>query len=76
VQSLQCFLLFGIAFKKKKILSLQGDLELLGLCGFEKIKGGEFLFLSREKVNIQMLHMAGNELNNTIKNPFLGVHRN
>lgn len=59
--------------KQERVGKLQGGIEFLELCGFEKIEGGEFLFLPREKVDIQVLHSAGNELNNAIKNPFFGV---
>ncbi|KAG9441299.1 hypothetical protein H6P81_017153 [Aristolochia fimbriata] len=52
---------------------LNGGIEFLELCGFEKIDGGEFLFLPREKVDVAVLHTAGAELNSAIVNPFFGV---
>ncbi|XP_059288036.1 uncharacterized protein LOC132041215 [Lycium ferocissimum] len=56
-----------------RIGKLQGGIEFLEHCGFEKIEGGEFLYLPREKVDIAVLNTAGTELNNAIKNPFFGV---
>lgn len=58
---------------QERVGKLKGGIEFLELCGFEKIEGGEFLFLPREKVDVQVLHTAGNELNNAISNPFFGV---
>ncbi|PIN11745.1 putative ubiquitin regulatory protein [Handroanthus impetiginosus] len=56
-----------------RVGKLKGGVEFLELCGFEKIEGGEFLYLPREKVDVAVLHSAGNELNNAINNPFFGV---
>jgi hypothetical protein len=52
---------------------LRGGIEFLELCGFEKIEGGEFLFLARDKVDMAVLHSAGAELDSAIRNPFFGV---
>lgn len=59
--------------KQDRVGSLKGGIEFLELCGFEKIEGGEFLFLPRDKVDIAVLHSAGSELNSAIVNPFFGV---
>ncbi|KAL3634366.1 hypothetical protein CASFOL_021420 [Castilleja foliolosa] len=56
-----------------RVGKLKGGIEFLELCGFEKIEGGEFLYLRREKVDIPVLQSAGSELNNAINNPFFGV---
>ncbi|XP_048226979.1 vicilin-like seed storage protein At2g18540 [Ricinus communis] len=56
-----------------RVGSLKGGVELLELCGFEKIEGGEFLFLHRDKVEMALLNSAGSELNSAINNPFFGV---
>ncbi|KAL6535049.1 hypothetical protein OROMI_026423 [Orobanche minor] len=56
-----------------RVGKLKGGIEFLELCGFEKIEGGEFMYLPREKVDIVVLHSAGSELNNAINNPFFGV---
>ncbi|GAY46517.1 hypothetical protein CUMW_097660 [Citrus unshiu] len=56
-----------------RVGALKGGLEFLELCGFEKIEGGEFLFLPREKVDMAVLNSAGSELTSAINNPFFGV---
>lgn len=52
---------------------MRGGTQFLELCGFEKMEGGEFLFLARDKVDMAVLHSAGSELDSAIKNPFFGV---
>ncbi|KAL5998748.1 hypothetical protein ACLOJK_009695 [Asimina triloba] len=56
-----------------RVGSLQGGIEFLELCGFQKVDGGEFLYLPRDKVDMPLLHTAGSELNSAIVNPFFGV---
>ncbi|KAL6971015.1 hypothetical protein U1Q18_030695 [Sarracenia purpurea var. burkii] len=56
-----------------RVGALKGGIEFLELCGFEKIEGGEFLFLSRDKIDKEVLNSAGSELNSAINNPFFGV---
>ncbi|PON92541.1 Zinc finger, C2H2 domain containing protein [Trema orientale] len=58
---------------QERVGALKGGIEFLELCGFEKIEGGEFLFLARDKVDVTVLHSAGAELDSAIKNPFFGV---
>lgn len=47
--------------------------EFLELCGFEEIEGGKFLFLPRDKVDLEVLKSAGTALNTAITNPFFGL---
>ncbi|KAL9327406.1 hypothetical protein ACSQ67_008051 [Phaseolus vulgaris] len=56
-----------------RVGSLKGGIEFLEICGFEKMDGGEFLFLGRDKVEMAILNSAGSELDSAIKNPFFGV---
>lgn len=58
---------------QERVGGLKGGVEFLELCGFEKIEGGEFLFLPRDKVEMAVLNSAGSELNSAIVNPFFGV---
>ncbi|KAE8076244.1 hypothetical protein FH972_014907 [Carpinus fangiana] len=58
---------------QERVGALRGGIEFLELCGFEKIEGGEFLFLARDKVDIAVLNSAGAELDSAIRNPFFGV---
>ncbi|GMY26798.1 GRB10-interacting GYF protein 2-like isoform X2 [Fagus crenata] len=57
----------------ERVGALKGGIEFLELCGFENIEGGEFLFLTRDKVDMAVLNSAGAELDSAIKNPFFGV---
>ncbi|XP_029124921.1 UBX domain-containing protein 1 [Cajanus cajan] len=56
---------------KDRIGSLNGGVEFLELCGFERT--GDFLYLSHEKVDMRLLNSAGFALNSAITNPFFGV---
>ncbi|KAF6144318.1 hypothetical protein GIB67_024545 [Kingdonia uniflora] len=58
---------------QERVGSLKGGVEFLEVCGFEKIEGGEFLFLPRDKVDMAVINSAGSELNSAIINPFFGV---
>ncbi|OIW17990.1 hypothetical protein TanjilG_31363 [Lupinus angustifolius] len=58
---------------QERVGALKGGIEFLEICGFEKIDGGEFLFLPRNKVDIAVLNSSGSELDSAIKNPFFGI---
>jgi hypothetical protein len=58
---------------QERVGALKGGIEFLEICGFEKIDGGEVLFLPRDKVEVAVLNSAGSELDSAIKNPFFGV---
>ncbi|KAF3666108.1 hypothetical protein FXO38_09214 [Capsicum annuum] len=49
---------------QEKVGSLLGGIEFLELCGFEKTEGGEFLYMPREKVYMEVLNSAEWELRN------------
>ncbi|KAJ8899353.1 hypothetical protein K2173_018327 [Erythroxylum novogranatense] len=63
----------GNPFFQDRIGKLKLGIEFLELCGFEKIEGGKFLFLPREKVDMAVLSTAGSELKSAITNPFFGL---
>ncbi|KAL9251877.1 UBX domain-containing protein [Drosera capensis] len=56
-----------------RVGGLQGGIEFLQLCGFEKTGDGEFIFMPRDKVDSAMLNSAGKELQSAIDNPHFGV---
>ncbi|XP_009374567.2 UBX domain-containing protein 4 isoform X1 [Pyrus x bretschneideri] len=58
---------------QERVGSLKGGVKFLELCEFERMEGGEFLFLPRDKVDMAVLNSAGSELDSAIKNPFFGV---
>ncbi|KAH6803542.1 ubiquitin-associated domain-containing protein [Perilla frutescens var. frutescens] len=45
----------------------------LELCGFERVEGGNYLFLPRERVDRGVLKSAAAELHNALTNPFFGL---
>lgn len=59
--------------EQERVGALEGGIDFLEICGFEKIDGGEFLFLPKDKVDKAVLNSAGSELDSAIKNPFFGV---
>ena len=62
-----------LRIKQDRAGSLRGGIEFMELCGFEKMEGGEFLFLPRDKIDPAVINSAGTELNSAINNPFFGV---
>ncbi|KAL2965998.1 hypothetical protein AAZX31_16G092700 [Glycine max] len=54
-----------------RVGSLNGGVEFLELCGFERT--GDFLYLPDEKVDMALLNSAGLVLNSAMTNPFFGV---
>lgn len=70
--SFESYLILSGAWQER-VGGLVGSIEFLELCGFEKIEGGEFLLLQRDKVDMALLNSAGTELNSAINNPFFGV---
>ena len=66
VMSASCFVL-----EQERVGSLKGGIEFLELCGFER--GGEFLYLPRDKVDRGALVTAGSLLKSAMTNPFFGA---
>ncbi|KAE8651652.1 UBX domain-containing protein 1 [Cucumis sativus] len=56
---------------QERVGSLKGGIEFLELCGFRK--EGEFLYLPRDKIDLEALNTAGSLLNSALTNPFFGV---
>ncbi|XP_054781774.1 uncharacterized protein LOC129288970 isoform X2 [Prosopis cineraria] len=54
-----------------RVGSLNGGVDFLELCGFEKMD--DFLYLPEEKVDITLLNSAGLVLKSAITNPFFGL---
>lgn len=72
------WLIIGIYYlvlniEQSRVGSLEGGVEFLELCGFEKIDGGKFLFLPRDKVDLAVLNLAGTRLESALTNPFFGL---
>ncbi|KAK2997000.1 hypothetical protein RJ639_026385 [Escallonia herrerae] len=58
---------------QNRVGKVEGGIQFLELCGFAKMEGDEFLFMTRDKFDMAVLVSAGTELDNAIKNPFFGV---
>ncbi|XP_031285521.1 UBX domain-containing protein 1-like [Pistacia vera] len=58
---------------QQRVGSLEGGIEFLELCGFERIEGDNFLFLPRDKVDMAALNSAGSLIRSAITNPFFGL---
>lgn len=58
---------------QSRVGSLEGGVEFLELCGFEKTDDGKFLFLPRDKVDLAVLNLAGTQLKSALDNPFFGL---
>ncbi|KAK4440483.1 hypothetical protein Salat_0383200 [Sesamum alatum] len=56
-----------------RVGKFEQGIEFLKLCGFERVKGGNFLLLPREKVDMGLLNIAGTELQSALTNPFFGL---
>jgi len=59
--------------QQERVGSLTGGIRFLELCGFERTNGGQFLYLPREKVDLQILNSAMFALNSAITNPYFGL---
>lgn len=58
---------------QERLGNMKEGIEFLELCGFERVDGGKFLFLPRDKVDLEVLKSAGAALDTAITNPFFGL---
>ncbi|XP_078175916.1 uncharacterized protein LOC144569439 [Carex rostrata] len=60
---------------QERVGNFKGGIEFLELCGFEKTKEGEemYLLLPKDKVDVQLLNSAGSELLSAMSNPYFGL---
>ncbi|XP_052210934.1 uncharacterized protein LOC127813874 isoform X3 [Diospyros lotus] len=56
-----------------RVGNMKEGIQFLELCGFEIAEGGKFLFLPKDKVDMEALKIAGTLLNSAITNPFFGL---
>ncbi|GAB4822019.1 hypothetical protein N2152v2_009065 [Parachlorella kessleri] len=57
---------------QQRVGSMQGAVEFLELCGFQRDSSGEWLELPADKVDRALLDVAGEQLNSALNNPFFG----
>ncbi|KAI3806156.1 hypothetical protein L1987_22049 [Smallanthus sonchifolius] len=60
------------AFKERVGIFEQG-VKFLELCGFERVEGGEYLLLPRDRFDTAVFNSAGNILQSAITNPIFGL---
>ncbi|KAG8048018.1 hypothetical protein GUJ93_ZPchr0008g12596 [Zizania palustris] len=53
--------------------SLQGGVEFLELCGFQKLRASGYLDMPRDKVDMTLLKAAGVEVASAMENPYFGL---
>ncbi|XP_057534779.1 uncharacterized protein LOC130813079 [Amaranthus tricolor] len=58
---------------QERVGSLTGGVRFLELCGFQKTKDGRFLYLPRDRVDMNSLNAAMSALHSAITNPFYGL---
>ena len=58
---------------QERVGSLEGGIEFLELCGFERSEGNDFLVFPSDKVDIELLNSAGSLLKSAITSPFFGL---
>ncbi|XP_051203058.1 uncharacterized protein [Lolium perenne] len=58
---------------KDKVCSLQGGVEFLELCGFQKLRNNSYLYMPRGKVDVALLNAAGVEIASAMENPYFGL---
>ncbi|KAM7527417.1 hypothetical protein LguiB_030827 [Lonicera macranthoides] len=56
-----------------RVGAFEEGFKFLELCGFERVEGGKFLYLPRDKVDMEVLISAGAELQSALTNPFFGL---
>lgn len=53
--------------------NLQGGVEFLELCGFQKLRNNSYLVMPRGKVDVALLNAAGVEIASAMENPYFGL---
>ena len=59
--------------EQERVGSMKNGVQFLEMCGFVIDDSGEFLVISRDKVDLLVLNTAGGELTSAISNPFFGI---
>ncbi|KAM3189856.1 hypothetical protein ACQJBY_068236 [Aegilops geniculata] len=58
---------------KDRVGNLQGGVEFLELCGFQKLRNNSYLVMPRGKVDVALLNAAGVEIASAMENPYFGL---
>ncbi|TVU04961.1 hypothetical protein EJB05_48106, partial [Eragrostis curvula] len=58
---------------KDRVGNIQGGVEFLELCGFQRLRASGYLVMPREKVDVALLNAAGVEIASAMENPYFGL---
>ncbi|WVZ92057.1 hypothetical protein U9M48_038152 [Paspalum notatum var. saurae] len=58
---------------KDRVGNLQGGIEFLELCGFQRLNSIGYLVMPRDKVDMALLNAAGVEVASAMENPYFGL---
>ncbi|KAL6900907.1 hypothetical protein ACP4OV_005583 [Aristida adscensionis] len=58
---------------KDRVGNLQGGIEFLELCGFQRLRASGYLVMPKEKVDMALLKAAGVEIASAMENPYFGL---
>uniref|UniRef100_A0A0A9HHB8 PUB domain-containing protein n=1 Tax=Arundo donax TaxID=35708 RepID=A0A0A9HHB8_ARUDO len=58
---------------KDRVGSLQGGVEFLELCGFQRLRASGYLVMPRDKVDMSLLNAAGAAIASAMENPYFGL---
>ncbi|XP_037456849.1 UBX domain-containing protein 4-like isoform X2 [Triticum dicoccoides] len=58
---------------KDRVGNLQGGVEFLELCGFQKLRNNSYLVMPRGKADVALLNAAGVEIASAMENPYFGL---
>ncbi|XP_044959079.1 UBX domain-containing protein 1-A-like [Hordeum vulgare subsp. vulgare] len=58
---------------KDRVGNLQGGVEFLELCGFQKLRNNSYLVMPRGKVDVALLNSAAVQVASAMENPYFGL---
>uniref|UniRef100_K3YIM6 UBA domain-containing protein n=1 Tax=Setaria italica TaxID=4555 RepID=K3YIM6_SETIT len=58
---------------KDRVGNLQGGIEFLELCGFQRLSASGYLVMPRDKIDVALLNAAGVEIASVMENPYFGL---
>ncbi|CAL5005112.1 unnamed protein product [Urochloa decumbens] len=58
---------------KDRVGNLQGGIEFLELCGFQRLSAAGYLVMPRDRIDMALLNSAGVEIASAMENPYFGL---
>jgi hypothetical protein len=56
-----------------RVGNLQGGIEFLELCGFQRLSASGYLVMPRDGIDLALLNAAGVEIASAMENPYFGL---